>query len=63
MDEDTATEAFAEWVPHVVWIARADGFTTYINGRGVDYLGLSSNRQMGWSWLDRIHPDDRETVQ
>ena len=39
------------------------GFTTYINGRGVDYLGLSSNRELGWSWLDRIHPDDRETAQ
>src|SRR5437773_9383438 len=52
----------AEWIPHIVWMAGANGSTEYFNRRGTEYTGLW--RQIdGWDWLSLIHPDDADRVK
>src|SRR5690242_11130059 len=51
-------ELVAESIPHMVWVAGADGSTEYFNQQGRDYTGLTVEQTSGWGWLDVIHPDD-----
>jgi PAS domain S-box-containing protein len=49
----------AESLPQLVWVADGRGVKTYCNQRYFDYTGVSSSEQMGRSWQDFIHPEDR----
>jgi PAS domain S-box-containing protein len=49
----------AEAMPHIVWVARPDGWYTYFNQRWVDYTGMSLEESCGHGWSKPYHPDDR----
>lgn len=49
-----------ESIPHVVWMARPDGLTDYMNQRGSAHFGLPAEAVHGWGWLAMLHPDDQE---
>lgn len=51
----------AELVDDIVWMARADGVITYLNGRGERYFGGASSE--GRSWLAVVHPDDATAMR
>jgi PAS domain S-box-containing protein len=53
--------AFAEQIPHVVWIAGADCTTHFLNRRGLELTGTSSDLA-DWAWERTIHPDDVDMV-
>jgi PAS domain S-box-containing protein len=48
-------EELAESIPHIVWMAAADGHTNYFNRRGTDYTGLPADANFGWGWLEQVH--------
>jgi PAS domain S-box-containing protein len=52
--------ALAEALPHMLWLTSSDGLTEYVNQRALDFTGLSIPEMTGLSWLESIHPDDRE---
>jgi len=52
----------AESLPHLVWTCRADGSCDYLSPRWVDYTGIPEADQLGYRWLEQLHPDDRERV-
>jgi PAS domain S-box-containing protein len=52
----------AESLPHLVWTSRADGPCDYLSPRWVDYTGIPEADQLGYRWLEQLHPDDRERV-
>jgi PAS domain S-box-containing protein len=56
-------ELIAESIPHIVWLASADGSTEYFNRRGSEYTGLPPETNYGWEWLSLIHPDDVERAR
>jgi PAS domain S-box-containing protein len=56
-------QLFAELIPHIVWIARADGAVEYFNRRTLDYTGLPPEQLLGWGWLKLIHPVDALLAQ
>ncbi|MEO8482747.1 MAG: PAS domain-containing protein [Acidobacteriota bacterium] len=59
----TSTEEFrilAEAMPQIVWIARPDGWTVYINQHWSEYTGLRSADGLGDGWNKSFHPDDRQ---
>jgi PAS domain S-box-containing protein len=58
-----AIEAFAEAIPHVVWLAGAAGATDYLNDRGAAYTGYPRQAHYGWGWLDLVHPDDSDRAR
>ncbi len=50
--------ALAESVPQLVWVARRDGYATYVNRRWTEYTGRPSSELVGWGWQQVLHPDD-----
>ncbi len=51
--------ALAESMPQMVWMTRADGWTTYLNQRWVEYSGLTLDESYGQGWIRPFHPDDK----
>lgn len=47
------------FMPVQLWTARTDGQVDYFNQRAVDYFGAQAN-EIAASWLNAIHPDDRD---
>jgi PAS domain S-box-containing protein len=48
----------AESVPHLVWIADAQGALVYLNRQWFDYTGLAAHDD----WAVAFHPDDRAAL-
>jgi PAS domain S-box-containing protein len=53
-----AIEVLAEAIPHIVWLADADGATDYLNDRGTAYTGYPREAHYGSGWLALVHPED-----
>jgi PAS domain S-box-containing protein len=53
----------AESIPHIVWMAGADGSTDYFNRRGTDYTGLPRQVNYGWDWVNLVHPADADRAR
>ena len=52
----------ADSLPHLVWTCRADGPCDYLSPRWVEYTGIPESDQLGYRWLEQLHPDDRDRV-
>ncbi len=50
----------AEMLPHIVWIARPDGYNIYQNQRFYDFSGLTPEDARGSGWATVLHPDDAD---
>ncbi|WP_461413409.1 PAS domain-containing sensor histidine kinase [Gemmatimonas sp.] len=53
-------QQLAETVPNLLWTCRGDGPCTYLSAQWVAYTGRPAAEQLGYGWLDAIHPDDRD---
>lgn len=53
----------AESLPHMVWTCAADGACDYLSPQWVEYTGSSAAEQLGYGWLERLHPDDVEVTK
>jgi len=49
----------AEAIPQLSWTAQADGQCDYLSQQWIDYTGVPMHQQLGFGWLERLHPDDR----
>jgi PAS domain S-box-containing protein len=45
-------------IPAIVWVALPDGSNTHVNGRFVEYAGMTPAQTAGSAWREAIHPDD-----
>ena len=52
-----------ELIPHLVWIAGADGFVQAMNERWCAVTGMDLSRSAGEGWLEAVHPDDRTQLR
>jgi PAS domain S-box-containing protein len=57
-ESERELRALAESMPQIVWMADADGATTYCNQRWLDYSGFSAQETYGMGWARSVHPDD-----
>jgi PAS domain S-box-containing protein len=48
----------AEYMPHIVWTARPDGYEDFHNRRLTEYTGLDVDQSQDEGWLQIIHPED-----
>src|SRR5262249_31119554 len=53
----------AESLPNLVWGARPDGSCDYFSRQWAEYTGVPDADQLGYGWLDQVHPEDRERVR
>jgi len=49
--------------PNLVWGCRPDGACDYLSPRWLEYTGLPEAEQLGYGWLDQVHPDEHERVR
>ncbi|MGI8740499.1 MAG: PAS domain-containing protein [Gammaproteobacteria bacterium] len=49
-----------ETLPQLVWTCRADGPCDYLSPQWVAYTGIPEHEQLGYKWLQQVHPDDRQ---
>jgi PAS domain S-box-containing protein len=50
----------AESVPHLIWTCRGDGPCDYLSPQWLEYTGIPAADQLGFGWLNQLHPDDRD---
>jgi PAS domain S-box-containing protein len=46
----------------IVWLANADGLPVEDSPSWRAFTGRSFEQYVGWTWLDAVHPDDRERL-
>lgn len=49
---------FADYLPTLCWIARADGYIVWYNKRWHDYCGSTPDEMAGWGWQS-VHDPER----
>jgi PAS domain S-box-containing protein len=49
---------FAESMPHIVWVADAEGHTRFISKRWEQFTGASTAEGLQLGWSAWVHPDD-----
>jgi len=52
----------AESLPQPAWMCLPDGSCDYLSPRWVEFTGVPEAEQLGFGWLDRIHPADRSAL-
>ncbi|MDT7539706.1 MAG: hypothetical protein QOI82_3291 [Actinomycetota bacterium] len=57
---DSEFHMIAEALPHIVWLASADGATEYFNRQGTDYTGRPRAANEDRAWVSLVHPDDQQ---
>ena len=50
-------------LPVLIWTTGPDGACEYVNERWSEFTGRSPAEILGWAWLDRVHPDDRQRTE
>ncbi|MCP5144625.1 MAG: PAS domain S-box protein [Gammaproteobacteria bacterium] len=50
----------AESLPQLIWTCAPDGPCDYLSPQWVAYTGVSEADQLGYGWLEQLHPDDRQ---
>ena len=51
--------ALVDAMPQLLWSTRGDGPCDYLSAQWVAYTGIPEDEQLGYRWLEQIHPDDR----
>jgi len=54
--------AIAEAVPLLVWTCLPDGQCDYLSPQWVAYTGIPAAPQLGYNWIEQVHPDDRASA-
>jgi two-component system CheB/CheR fusion protein len=52
-----------ESLPTLVWTCRADGACDYVSRQWLEYTGIAEAEQLGFGWLNQVHPDDRDKAR
>jgi PAS domain S-box-containing protein len=59
-ESESRFRQLAESLPQLVWTCVAEGQCDYLSKKWVDYTGVPEGQQLGFGWLEQLHPDDRE---
>ncbi len=50
----------AEGLPQLTWTCLPSGHCDFLNRRWCEYTGIPAEQQLGFRWVEQIHPDDRD---
>lgn len=50
----------AEGLPQLTWTCLPSGRCDFLNRRWCEYTGIPAEKQLGFGWLDQVHPEDRD---
>ncbi len=49
----------ANSMPHLVWTCSGEGPCDFLSEQWVRYTGIAERAQLGFGWMEQVHPDDR----
>lgn len=49
-----------EGLPQMAWTCTADGSCDFLNRRWYEFTGRNESDQLGYGWLEQVHPQDKE---
>ncbi|TGL15015.1 PAS domain-containing hybrid sensor histidine kinase/response regulator [Leptospira meyeri] len=49
-------------LPQLMWTCKPEGPCDYLSEQWVNYTGIPENEQLGFEWLNQLHPDDQKRV-
>lgn len=52
-----------ETIPQLVWTCRPTGECGYLSNRWMEYTGTTLEQNLGYGWLQAVHPDDAPHTQ
>jgi PAS domain S-box-containing protein len=55
--------SLTEALPQLVWTATPDGACDYFSTQWTQHTGVPTDDLLGWSWLETLHPDDRDATR
>jgi len=61
-DAHTRNRQLAEGLPQLAWSCLPDGSCEYLNRRWCEYTGIGQAEQLGFAWLNQVHPEDRDRL-
>ncbi len=61
-ESDAKFKLMANSVPHLAWMAKADGWIFWYNQRWFDYTGTTADQMDGWGWQSVHDPDELPRV-
>jgi PAS domain S-box-containing protein len=59
-DNEKRFRELIESLPQLFWTCRVDGPCDYLSKQWVDYTGIPEEEQLGYRWLEQLHPDDKD---
>ncbi|RDI73507.1 PAS domain S-box protein [Gaiella occulta] len=54
--------ALADSSSLLIWITDADNRVTFVNRGWLDFTGRTLEQELGFGWLEGVHPDERDAV-
>ncbi len=48
-----------ESIPQLIWTCQPDGPCDFLSKQWIEYTGIPEVEQLGYGWLNQIHPDDQ----
>jgi len=61
-ESEVRFRTLAHGSPVGIFRTNATGHCIFLNERGSETIGLSPEEAMGYGWMHRVHPDDRDRV-
>ena len=61
-DSKAYLQVLTETVPNLVWTCKADGSCDFLSPQWIEYTGKPLAQQLGWGWVEQLHPDDRVRI-
>ncbi len=60
LESEQRFRIMADSAPVLIWMAGTDMLCTWVNRGWLDFTGRAVEQELGYGWLDAIHPDDVE---
>ncbi|MEQ9328871.1 MAG: PAS domain S-box protein, partial [Rhodospirillales bacterium] len=51
-------QEMADHLPHLVWTCNPTGECDFLSHQWVEYTGIPAEQQLGFKWVEQVHPDD-----
>jgi PAS domain S-box-containing protein len=49
-----------ESLPQLIWTSSPEGMCDYLSPQWIQFTGIPEDQQLGFGWLEQIHPQDRD---
>jgi PAS domain S-box-containing protein len=59
-DNEKRFSELIESLPQLFWTCRVDGPCDYLSKQWVKYTGVPEAEQLGYRWLEQLHPEDKD---